>query len=230
MDRVVHADTTGTVKALGDKVKIDALPVQSLNKQYKNPSKYEIRPGFEHMEVTIDYNNYQINIWYQPKNTGMVANPNSVVTSGIKDEKEEVIEEEKAEIVEADEKEEIVEEEEKEEIVFFGMVWNQIWELLWDPEGNYRYWDFENDEFNYDTELIAVWEPITYTISYEWVDGLENSNPTEYTVETEAFDLIPLEKSWYTFEGWYTSEWNKVDSCTYTSYEWVCWKGIIACC
>ena len=122
MDRVVHADTTGTVKALGDKVKIDALPVQSLNKQYKNPSKYEIRPGFEHMEVTIDYNNYQINIWYQPKNTGMVANPNSVVTSGIKDEKEEVIEEEKAEIVEADEKEEIVEEEQKEEIVFFGMV------------------------------------------------------------------------------------------------------------
>ena len=39
------------------------------------------------------------------------VNPNSVATSGIKEE-----------VIEEDEKEEVIEEEEKEEIVFFGMV------------------------------------------------------------------------------------------------------------
>ncbi len=220
------------VDNLGDEVTVPAIPIGSwLYAKYRSPKKYQIVSGYESVTEIIDKDGYEIYIYYEEIPRTAAVNPNSVVTSGIKEEEKEVIEEEKAEIVEADEKEEIVEEEEKEiveedekeEIVFFGMVWNQIWELLWDPEGNYRYWDFENDKFYYDTKLIAVWEPITYTISYEWVDGLENSNPTEYTVETEAFDLIPLEKSWYTFEGWYTSEWNKVSQVA----EWSTWNLVL---
>ena len=68
--KTVHADTSGTVPALGDKVDIDAIPVKQLNPPYKNINKYEIRPGFQHVSVTITHDNYEITIWYQPKSHG----------------------------------------------------------------------------------------------------------------------------------------------------------------
>ena len=68
--KTVHADTSGTVPALGDKVDIDAIPVKQLNGPYKNTTKYEIRPGFQHVSVTITHDNYEITIWYQPKSHG----------------------------------------------------------------------------------------------------------------------------------------------------------------
>lgn len=67
----VHADTQGTVDALGDKAEIDAIAVKSLNAKYRNIKKYQIRPGFEHVSVTITHDNYEITIWYQPISTGM---------------------------------------------------------------------------------------------------------------------------------------------------------------
>lgn len=66
----VHADTQGTVDALGDKAEVDAIAVKSLNAKYRNIKKYQVRPGFEHVSVTITHDNYEITIWYQPISTG----------------------------------------------------------------------------------------------------------------------------------------------------------------
>ena len=114
----VHDDTTGTVKALGTTVPIDAIPVKDLKPQFRK--KYRIYPGFQHVDVTITHDDYEIIIWYEKIPIARAVNPNSVAASGIKedvieeDEKEEVIEEEKAEeIVEVDEKEEIIGEDAK---------------------------------------------------------------------------------------------------------------------
>ena len=45
----------------------------------------------------------------------------------------------------------------------------------------------------------------TYSITYENVDGVENSNPATYTYGT-AVTLAALTKAGYTFGGWYTME------------------------
>ncbi len=124
----VADDKTGTVVALGVNVVEEAIPMGSklLKAKYRSPTKYQIKSSWEKVTVTITKSNQVIPIYYEQKPIARAVNPNSVVTSGIEEkaeeiieeeEHEEVIEEEKAEeIVEVDEKEEIIEEEEKEEV------------------------------------------------------------------------------------------------------------------
>ena len=58
-----------------------------------------------------------------------------------------------------------------------------------------------------DITLVATWEIITYTISYELDGGeVEGENPTTYTVETEDITLISPEKYGYDFLGWDNGE------------------------
>ena len=62
----VNIDTYGTVDALGDSVEIDAIPVKSLsNKKYR--TKTQIYPGYQHLDVKITHDNFEITIWYLPK-------------------------------------------------------------------------------------------------------------------------------------------------------------------
>ena len=55
-----------------------------------------------------------------------------------------------------------------------------------------------------DKEFYAKYEPIEYTITYNLNDGSFNGTPTtEYTIETDTFDLLIPIKSNYRFMGWY---------------------------
>ncbi len=55
--------------------------------------------------------------------------------------------------------------------------------------------------------LTAKWEAVQYTINYAGMDGVENSNPTSYTIESRTIILAnPGPKPGYTFMGWYTNE------------------------
>ena len=52
----------------------------------------------------------------------------------------------------------------------------------------------------------ATWTPITYTITYDldggmWREGYA-TNPTSYTIETEAIYLVNPRKSGFSFAGW----------------------------
>ena len=52
----------------------------------------------------------------------------------------------------------------------------------------------------------ANWTLNTYKINYVLNGGtVENANPTEYTYETETFNLNPASKLGYTFDGWYVN-------------------------
>ncbi len=52
----------------------------------------------------------------------------------------------------------------------------------------------------------ANWTLNTYKINYVLNGGtVENANPTEYTYETETFNLNPASKLGYTFAGWYVN-------------------------
>ena len=53
-----------------------------------------------------------------------------------------------------------------------------------------------------DVVLKAVWQPIEYTISYDFAGGKEVANVTTYTVETEPFALNSSIKDTYEFAGW----------------------------
>ncbi len=51
--------------------------------------------------------------------------------------------------------------------------------------------------------LTAVWNPITYNLTYEGLEGATNSNPASYTIETTTFSLAnPGSRTGYTFTGW----------------------------
>ncbi len=53
--------------------------------------------------------------------------------------------------------------------------------------------------------FVAQWTAEKYTISYELNGGTNNeSNPTEYTADTETITLAAPTKAGYTFAGWYT--------------------------
>lgn len=53
--------------------------------------------------------------------------------------------------------------------------------------------------------FVAQWTPIEYKINYELNGGKNNeSNPTEYTADTETITLAEPTKAGYTFAGWYT--------------------------
>ena len=68
---------------------------------------------------------------------------------------------------------------------------------------------------NSDITLYAKWTLITYTITYEGLNGAANPNTaTSYTVETETITLQDFSLDDYTFEGWFDAETggNKVAS------------------
>ena len=53
--------------------------------------------------------------------------------------------------------------------------------------------------------LYAHWTLLNYTITYEGLNDATNTNPSNYTVETEAITLAaPGTRKGYTFGGWYT--------------------------
>ena len=54
--------------------------------------------------------------------------------------------------------------------------------------------------------LTAHWTPISYSISYENTKGTSNNNETSYTIESEKITLKNLNKTGYTFDGWYNGE------------------------
>lgn len=52
-----------------------------------------------------------------------------------------------------------------------------------------------------DINLYAIWEPITYIITYVGLDGATNSNLTTYNY-AQSYTLSYPEKQFYTFLGW----------------------------
>ena len=55
---------------------------------------------------------------------------------------------------------------------------------------------------NADLKLYAVWQPISYTISYSLDGGSVSGNPTSYTIESSPVVLNNPTKTGYTFIGW----------------------------
>ena len=53
-----------------------------------------------------------------------------------------------------------------------------------------------------DRSYIAIWEPITYQISYKRTFGTATDNPNEYTIESPEIVLIQPTREKYQFEGW----------------------------
>ncbi len=56
-----------------------------------------------------------------------------------------------------------------------------------------------------DMSLVAKWEVVTYTVSFDVVGGQE-VNPLTYTIETEIEILPTTSKEGYDFLGWYNGE------------------------
>lgn len=76
-------------------------------------------------------------------------------------------------------------------------------------------WDFSNDRIASDVNLYAKWTINNYTITYNNLQGSATSNPTTYTVETEAITLTaPTSRDHYTFDGWYDGSGNKISEIT----------------
>ena len=74
--------------------------------------------------------------------------------------------------------------------------------------GNVVYADKKNvknlkSENNATITLYAKWEIVTYTITYNNCDEATNTNPANYTVETDTIELADATKTGYTFDGWY---------------------------
>ena len=60
-------------------------------------------------------------------------------------------------------------------------------------------------------ELVAVWEPINYSISYNLNGGINNDlNPSSYNVETPDILLENPTKTYYDFVSWTDSSYNVV--------------------
>ena len=54
--------------------------------------------------------------------------------------------------------------------------------------------------------FYAQWTPISYTITYNNLNGATNSNPTSYNIESANITLVnPGTRTGYTFAGWYTN-------------------------
>ena len=53
-----------------------------------------------------------------------------------------------------------------------------------------------------DRVITAKWNVVTYTITYEGVDGVTHSNPTSYTIEDTITLHDPGERDGYKFNGW----------------------------
>lgn len=61
--------------------------------------------------------------------------------------------------------------------------------------------DFANTAITQDTTIYAGWTPVSYTISYT-LSGGTASNPTSYTIESNAITLNNPTRAGYTFTGW----------------------------
>jgi len=101
----------------------------------------------------------------------------------------------------------------------------------------YRYafssWSNLPNQITANATVTAVFSrsAIHYTITYNNVDGVSTSLPTDYTVESETFTIPTPEKTGYRFDGWtgdnttiakgstgnktYTANWTQVYSITY---------------
>ena len=62
-------------------------------------------------------------------------------------------------------------------------------------------WSIEKD-----VTLKATWNLNQYTITYEGMEGVENSNPVTYTVEDADITLVNPNKTGYEFKGWKLGE------------------------
>ncbi len=67
-------------------------------------------------------------------------------------------------------------------------------------------------ELTEDTTVYAVWETIEYTITYNLDGGVEETNPTKYTIESNTITLSDATKTGYTFDGWYDNSDTKVET------------------
>ena len=71
-------------------------------------------------------------------------------------------------------------------------------------------WYNGNTEFDFSTTTItgnitlkAKWTPITYTITYNGLEGATHSNPSTYTIETETITFAaPSDRDGFAFKGW----------------------------
>lgn len=100
----------------------------------------------------------------------------------------------------------------------------QSWDTLELPTTNpnkagytFAGWYFDKDTWNVpldksltaylsitqNTSVYAKFTPVTYTITYVLDEGISNTNPTSYTIETPTITLASPERSGYTFDGWY---------------------------
>ncbi len=59
---------------------------------------------------------------------------------------------------------------------------------------------------NEDLSFTATYEIITYDITYEVYGGINDGNPTSYTVESESIVFSDPTKEGYTFSGWYETD------------------------
>jgi uncharacterized repeat protein (TIGR02543 family) len=75
----------------------------------------------------------------------------------------------------------------------------------WQDESNVV-WDFENDPITEAMTLYATWSAISYSISFDNLQGTTQSNPSSYTIETSTITLSnPSARTGYTFTGWFTA-------------------------
>ncbi|MDR0711435.1 MAG: InlB B-repeat-containing protein, partial [Prevotellaceae bacterium] len=76
-------------------------------------------------------------------------------------------------------------------------------------------WRFDKDTITQDTMLYAVWDTITYSISYKNLYNATHSNPPEYTVEDDTITLTPpTSRDGYDFIGWYADSISSPDTVT----------------
>lgn len=67
-------------------------------------------------------------------------------------------------------------------------------------------WAFETDEIVEDITLYAVWNIVTYNITYNNLQDTAHSNPATYNIETSTITLTPPSvRSGYNFAGWFTA-------------------------
>lgn len=71
---------------------------------------------------------------------------------------------------------------------------------------------FSTDQPSNVITLYAIWNPITYTATYDLGEGgISHSNPASFTVETADIALqAPSVKAGYVFQGWFDGAGNKV--------------------
>ena len=73
----------------------------------------------------------------------------------------------------------------------------------WETENN-QAWNFASDLVTEDITLYAVWNLVTYHITYENLQSTTHSNPANYNIETTTITLTnPSARSGFNFAGWF---------------------------